>query len=633
MNSLKHRTKTLEPAATFYQQRVEGCALRQRRLQRLDRIVSGIRGGLFLLAVILFAMGYAHPATRTIWVVQGAAVLFAFVAAVAYHEHVLRSLAETRELGKMNREHLSRLDRKWHQVPVVRVEIPADARCVARDLDLFGPASLFHLLCAANTPMGIARLRDWLSCAASPVEVVARQQAVRELTAERERREELTLRGRLLASGLTGPEKFLRWAEGPAWLGRRPVFRWVTRISPCVAIAAAGLALLQVITPAVGTVTFLAATLLNIAISVFFTGTAHDIFNRITSRSGEMEHYRALFELIASMPRGSARLQRIDQDTRQPRPGALGQLKRLRRLMRLANIRNDALFGIPYILLQILFLWDFHALALVERWQRSVGRQPRRWFEALAELEAIASLSRLADENPTWVFPTVRKGTDVFLARALGHPLLADAVRVVNDVTVGPAGTVLLVTGSNMSGKSTLLRAVGMNAILAQAGAPVCAEQLSMPPLTVTTSMRIDDSLTEGVSLFMAELKRLKHIVDQATACAEDPDWTLFYLLDEVLQGTNSVERHIAVGRVIAHLLAGRAMGAVSTHDLALAESDLVAGACRCIHFAESFVEEGGTRKMTFDYTLRPGLATTTNALILLDMVGLAPNRKDDRES
>lgn len=607
---------------------MEDCALRERHLQRLERIVSRPRGVLFILAVVLFAIGYAHPATRTIWVVQGSVVLFAFVAVVACHEHVLRDLTETRELGKINREHLSRIDRKWTQVPVARVEIPADVRCVAQDLDLFGQASLFHLLCAANTPLGIARLRDWLSRAASPDETVERQQAVRELMPERKRREELTLRGRLLASSLTGPEKFLRWAEGPTWFQQRPVIRWLVRISPCVGLAAGGLTLFEVITPEVGTFTFLAATLLNITISVVFTGTVHDIFDSITSRSGEMQHYRALFELITSMPQASATLHRIYQDTHQPRPGALGQLKRLRRLMRLANIRRDPLFGVLHILLQILLLWDFHVLALVERWQRSVSKQPRRWFEALAELEAVASLCRLADENPTWVFPTVRKETETFQARALGHPLLPDAIRVVNDVTVGPAGTVLLVTGSNMSGKSTLLRALGMNAILAQAGAPVCAEQLDMPPMIVTTSMRIDDSLVEEVSLFMAELKRLKHIVDEATACAEDPDWTLFYLLDEVLQGTNSVERHIAVGRVIAHLVCGRAMGAVSTHDLALAESEVVTDVCQSVHFTESFVEEDGTPRMTFDYKLRPGLATTTNALILLDMVGLSPQER-----
>jgi DNA mismatch repair ATPase MutS len=173
-----------------------------------------------------------------------------------------------------------------------------------------------------------------------------------------------------------------------------------------------------------------------------------------------------------------------------------------------------------------------------------------------------------------------------------------------------------------MSGKSTLLRAVGLNIILAQAGAPVCAGDLRMPPVELATSMRTRDSLADGVSFFLAELRRLKEIVDQSRESREKAK-QFVYLLDEILQGTNSAERHIAVSRVIGHLVEHGSIGMVSTHDLALADSSKLATACRTVHFRESITGSGGNEQMAFDYALRPGLAPTTNALKLLKFVGL----------
>jgi DNA mismatch repair ATPase MutS len=192
-------------------------------------------------------------------------------------------------------------------------------------------------------------------------------------------------------------------------------------------------------------------------------------------------------------------------------------------------------------------------------------------------------------------------------------------------VELGPAGSFLLVTGSNMSGKSTLLRAIGVNACLAQAGAPVCAERFVMPPLVVTTSIRARDSLEDGVSFYMAELRRLKEVVEQARGAATLNGRRLVYLLDEILLGTNSRERHIAAVRVLAHLLRYDAIGAISTHDLDLATSEPLQAACRCVHFRETLYDDAD-KPMTFDYKLRPGLAPTTNALKLLEIVGLHDN-------
>jgi DNA mismatch repair ATPase MutS len=334
-------------------------------------------------------------------------------------------------------------------------------------------------------------------------------------------------------------------------------------------------------------------------------------------------HYADLFEPIAEMPAASAHLIELRRQTADHGIEAGAEIQRLGRIMDLANLRFSSM---AYFLVQSVTAWDFHVLALLERWQRRNGQHVRRWFEVLAEWEALASLASLAHDNPTWIFPAIRQQPDAektVSARSLGHPLIPDGRRVANDVSVGPPGTFLMVTGSNMSGKSTLLRAIGANLVLAQAGAPVCAAELSMPPVLLATSMRIHDSLTDGVSYYMAELRRLKQIVDAARERPADSHRILLFLLDEILQGTNTAERQIAVRRVLSHLLAQGTIGAVSTHDLQLAAAPSLSSAGRAVHFRETIHVESGRHEMTFDYRLRPGLATTSNALKLLEIVGL----------
>jgi DNA mismatch repair ATPase MutS len=280
-------------------------------------------------------------------------------------------------------------------------------------------------------------------------------------------------------------------------------------------------------------------------------------------------------------------------------------------------------------------------MGALENWQRSAGGKTRGWLSALAEVEAIAALASLSYDNPDWVFPDVDPTARLLLTRGMGHPLIPPSERVDNDVEVGPSGTFLLVTGSNMSGKSTLLRAIGVNLVLAGTGAPVCAASFRVPPVTLWTSMRVQDSLERGVSYFMAELQRLKQVVDAASrrrshgptddgrdgvASYPTPDGEsrrFFYLLDEILQGTNTAERQIAARRIVAYLVESGALGAVSTHDLTLADAPELAAHARMVHFTETISSGSDGPVMTFDYRLRPGIATSTNALRLMEIVGL----------
>jgi len=299
--------------------------------------------------------------------------------------------------------------------------------------------------------------------------------------------------------------------------------------------------------------------------------------------------------------------------------GAPAMLRRLGRLTGMAIPPSSVL----YVPIQALTLWDVHVLFALERWKREGGRDARRWLTTLGDVEALGALAGARRDNPDWTFPRMKTAGDTYRAALLGHPLLPDDARVRNDVTIGPPGTFLLVTGSNMSGKSTLLRAIGVNAVLAQAGGPVCAAALTLPPVSLWTSARVQDSLERGVSFFLAELQRLKLIVDAAARANEQDGLRVMYLLDEILQGTNTAERSIAARRVIAYLVDQGAIGAVSTHDLALGDDQRLAQSAVSVHFTDTVGEGPDTPPMSFDYQLRPGVATTTNALRLMRLIGL----------
>jgi len=617
-------SSTTESIDATYRARRDACGAQAARFGRHGGKLAAARGVTFLVGVACLVAAYRDADSRAAWIAGGTLLLVLFLAVAILDDWLKRRREHLERLRQVNDWQLARRARDWAAIPVPSVAVPPRHAAVARDLDLFGRASVFQLINLAHTPRGMSLLRDWILEPAAPEDVTLRQAAVKELAPALPLREELVLRGHLLAGSLAGPEAFVSWAEGRPYYARRPWCKWTSRLLALAFVVILVALFRGAVSANAGGTALVLLLACNVLFSVLLTGDVHDIFNNISSRNREMQHYLALFELVAHIPADSARLRAIRDRAVRDEHGALRQLKRLRRIMSLAGLRHASLLSILYVALQATVLWDFHVLVLLERWQKRCGSLVRDWFDALGELEALCSLSCLVHDNPTWCFPRVDHGSPRKLqATGLGHPLLPDRARVANDVEVGPEGTVLLVTGSNMSGKSTLLRAIGVNALLAGAGAPVCARDLRMPPVSVLTSMRIQDSLEDGVSFFMAELKRLKQIVDQATRHADRADRALLYLLDEVLQGTNSVERHIAVARVLAHLVAKGAIGAVSTHDLELARSPVLADASRAVHFRETLHGKESDRQMTFDYLLRPGVATTTNALKLLEMVGL----------
>ncbi|HYF62035.1 MAG TPA: hypothetical protein VD886_04430, partial [Herpetosiphonaceae bacterium] len=316
----------------------------------------------------------------------------------------------------------------------------------------------------------------------------------------------------------------------------------------------------------------------------------------------------------------SAELRRLQADLTANGASAARQMARLQRIMAFAEQR----FSYFYIVWQALFLWGIHVAWALARWQRGVGPQARRWLAALGEIEALCALASLRHDHPEWTLPRFDPAGSAYIeASDLGHPLLPPSAAKTNTVSIGPAGTFLLITGSNMSGKSTLLRAIGLNIVLAQLGGPAFASALRLPPVTLATSVRINDSLEQGVSYFMAELLRLKWVVDVAEETRRAGGRATLFLLDEILHGTNTSERQIAARQIIRHLLGLGAIGAVSTHDLSLAQAEDLAAHSQPFYFTEQFSRGPDGPVMEFDYHLRPGLAPSTNALKLMEIVGL----------
>jgi DNA mismatch repair ATPase MutS len=291
---------------------------------------------------------------------------------------------------------------------------------------------------------------------------------------------------------------------------------------------------------------------------------------------------------------------------------ASAAMKRLDSLAGLAALRHNALI---YIVAELLLSWDVWCAFLLDRWRARYGARVDGWLEALSELEALAALATFADEHPGYAWPELAGDSPHFRAVALGHPLIVPPQRVVNDVTLDAEVAALMITGSNMSGKSTMLRSVGIAAVLAQAGGPVCAQQLALSPLRVITSMRVGDALDRGASRFYMEVRKLKRVVDEL-----DGEVPLLFLLDEVLHGTNSRERNIGAKAVVKHLVAHGAIGAVSSHDLGLVELEsLTDGRVMNVHF-EDHLEAG---EMRFDYRMKAGPVSTSNALRLMREVGI----------
>jgi hypothetical protein len=580
--------------------------------------------GLATLACALWALQPASP-RGTGWLALVG--VLTFLVLVRVHDRVERLARHEAAVAAWHDARVARIARTWSALPAPWQPTLDPHHPFAHDLDLFGRGSVFELLGPVGTSAGARTLSSWLLEPASAATIGARHDAVRELAARGEFREQFAAHAALVEQGgAFDMARFLEWAESDAWLHAR---RWLLWLSRALALATPALLAAQG-AGLVGGSWWLATLTLGLVATWVVRHPLDHAIGLATGWEPAIRSWVDLLTLVESTSFEAAHLRASQAALGAGHARASRQVARYQRVVAFAEVRHTALLHFP---LHALTLWDFHVWSALERWQQRSGRHVRDWLRALGDIEALVALATHAADHPDWQPAVVIEGAERFDAHALGHPLLAPATCVRNDVIVGPPGRVLCVTGSNMSGKSTLLRAIGVNAVLAQAGATVCAASLRMPPVQVQTSLRIVDSLTEGVSYFMAALEQLKRVVEAADAAGRDGrprrGQLVLYLLDEILQGTNSLEREEAVRIVLRHLLATPAIGAITTHDLALTRTPELADHGDHVHFRETLDEQEGVLRMTFDYRLHPGVATSRNALALMRLVGLADTTRD----
>lgn len=601
-----------------YESRLERYATAHDNEARRSRFVAYARLATSLGALACLVAGLAGYGGSTRVLLWAAGALgAAFAGLVVYHGRVEERLSAYEALHEINRQGLKRLAREWRELEESEKPAGIERHPYANDLDLFGRASLFQLTWIGGTGTGLRILARWLSAPATLDDIVERQAAVAELAPLVDLRQSLAASAR--AGRIEGHdvEGFLEWAETPPWFSRHAWAVWAARGLTAVTV-------LLVLMHAGGLLDqpfWLAAAVANLIFTAPIARKINQTFDHAFARQAVFVRYADIARRVGAPAFSSSLLSRLQSSLASPDTGAPRAFRRLHLLMSLADLRHSALLHLP---VHALTLWDVHVLVALERWQNRSGPHAREWVEALGTVEAAGALAGLLHDHPGWTLPRITDdGEPVFAASGLGHPLIRPDRRVDNDVRVGPPGTFLLVTGSNMSGKSTLLRAIGLNTVLALAGGPVCARELTLPPVRLATSMRVDDSLEEGLSYFMAALTRLKHIVDAARRApgAEPP--TLMYLLDEVLGGTNTTERQIAVRRILKHLLGCNAIGAITTHDLSLADTPSLERRAVAVHFSETVEAGAGSGILSFDYRLRDGVATSRNALKLMELVGL----------
>jgi hypothetical protein len=605
-----------------YQERLAIFRSLDEQLQRRLAWLGNGRFALFGLGVILLVLVVPLRALSPLWLLA-AVVPFIFLS-IQYQRAARRGRHARRAVGYYQHG-LDRLDDCWAGRGIAGSEYLDEGHLYAADLDLFGRGSLFERICDARTRIGRATLARWLAAPAPPDEVRARQAVVQELRGRLAWREQLALLGAEVPEGIDTARLAAWGKEGAA----RPS-PWARRLAPCM-LAITLLALFAWQEGWLGRLgvrlpmPFLGweadgAGLLVVGLALLLqAGYALLVRPRVRRAMAGLEgHSDELLQLagiLTRIERETFTSPRLLQLQGALRVGGLPPSKRLAQLVRLIEM-HDSTHNSVFAFIAPLMLWNTQVGLVVEGWRRETGPALERWLAVIGEVEALTALSGYAYENPTDPFPEIVAGGPLYEADGLGHPLLPRRDCVANDIRLGPERRLLVVSGSNMSGKTTFLRTVGVNAVLALAGAPVRAVRLRLAPLAIGATLRIQDSLQAGYSRFFAEITRLRQIVELTRG-----PLPVLFLLDEILHGTNSHDRRIGAEAVLRSLLQRPSLGLVTTHDLALAQiADQLAPLAANVHFADTL----GDGQLHFDYRLQPGVVRHSNALALMRAVGLS---------
>ena len=531
-----------------------------------------------------------------------------FIYLVKLHDKAIQRKNFTDALVKINERAIDRIEDNWNKFQDNGEEFGQEEHPYSGDLDIVGHNSLFQWINSSATYFGRLRLKDYLlKPLKSKDQIKERQEAVKELAKEIEIRQRVNAEAMLISGQSTNPEDLIKWAERPQKEGGSLAEKLITNL---LTLAFFTIIFLAIFTETVTYKAFLAVTALNLAVLYLGNKKGGPILDTIHQYKTGIRTYENIIRAIEEGNLSSQSLKKIQRKLYTKENKKASEL--ISELKAISNLISDRR-NMAYIIINIAFMWDFRCITMLSKWKSKNGKYLKSWLEVIGEFEALSSFANIAFENESWCFPDLHEEGMILKAENLGHPLLGQR-RVCNNITIKDKGSVLLITGSNMSGKSTFLRTVGINLVMSYCGAPVCASSFTASIMNVYSCMRVSDNLEKSISSFYAEILRIKMIVN-----ASKGNNKIFFLLDEIFKGTNSIDRHLGASMLIKQLSKSGASGMVSTHDLELGDLEKEMAKLSNYHFQEHY-ENGDLR---FDYKLRRGISTTRNAMHIIKMAGI----------
>ena len=584
-----------------YSQRLRARQLHAARFDKVHMQLGNMRLGLAVATAVAAWLSLGRHSFSFWWLLMPIAT---FAGIAVYHSSVLKARACAERAASVYREGLNRIEDRWAGTRGRGERFYDPHHIYAADLDIFGEGSLFELLSIARTRIGEDTLAHWLLFPSKVASIHERHQAVVELRTQLDLREDVAVLSQDSQAGVH-PEALLKWAETP----NRFTQQWLRWLAVVLALLAAASAIAWAMwdfkTP------FLAIVVVEASILFAFRKPIDESLAGTEKAFEDLNLLSALLARLESEDFHSPRLQALMEQLSFHHLKGSQAIARLSRIVQYIESRDNWFLRI----LNVPLMYSLQVAFAAEAWRSEHGKAVRSWLNAIGEIEALLSIAAFSYEHPENPFPEFIEGPASFHAEELGHPLIPLAKCVRNTVSIVGATKALIVSGSNMSGKSTLLRAVGVNTVLAMAGAPVRAQRLLLTPLQIGASIAIHDSLQEGNSRFYTEITRLRQIYDLA-----DNSPTLLFLLDELLQGTNSSDRRIGAEGVVRALMDRGAIGLISTHDLSLTEiGGIEDHRLHNVHLQDE-LEDG---RMKFDFKLREGVVTKSNGLELMRSIGL----------
>lgn len=593
--------------STFFQERIISLNKEIESLKSDSRNLSTLR----ILAFLVFIVAFIYILNIKVFVPLVLLTFLFFTGfglVVRWHNKIRQSLELRKKLKLINNEEIDRLNfsfKNFHQWN----EFVDEKHKYSGDLDLYGKNSLFQLLNRAETPAGIQLMKAWLENYSDKSTIETRQKAIQELIPDVEWRQQIQAYGRQNSVRKNSSSDLHQW------LGRKDELsnHSILRILPIpIIVIAAGL-LLAILYQIIPFYFLFPLIIINGILLLKVWDYSKSTYESTSSSMKLLESIQQILRLVENRDFVHPHLQELQSKLSEGQAFASKKILKLQKIFDLLNLRGNQIYHI----FNALFLLDFIFLMKAERWRKKYKNEVVTWFNTIAEFESLNSIGAFAFANDHYKFPKIVNNGLHFSCHNMGHPLIPKDQRVSNDFELKGKGEIGIVTGSNMSGKSTFLRTVGVNAVLAFLGAPVCADNMELSIFQVFTSMRTKDNLEENTSSFYAELLRLKLLLENI-----NDQRPVLFLLDEILKGTNSTDRHIGAESLAIQLSKLNAFGLISTHDLKLGELELKADKLKNYNFSSSI--DG--QEIIFDYKLRDGICKSTNASQLMAKIGIQIN-------